>query len=125
MPLFVMAVVSSCAENLGGTYDGNCYRLIYSPHGRTKDYVWVALNAREAKMSYSHDQRRKTIRRLKKKYGEDKTLGLQRHGSKWRAEFEREAAFIRATKDGPCLGSLQDLADAGLLHTRGDHAAQG
>lgn len=41
------------------------------------------------------------IRRLKKEFG-----------SKWRPEYEFFVSHIRAEKDGPLIGSLQEIMDA-------------
>ncbi len=54
-------------------------------------------------MSYSHTHRRKLIRRLKKSFKD------------WYPRFRQEVGLIVAQRQGPCIGSLQDLADAGLL----------
>ena len=53
-------------------------------------------------MSYSHTQRRKTIRRFKRKFGDQK----------WYAMFLEYTARIVAEKLGPPIGTLEDIVNA-------------
>lgn len=64
------------------------------------------------KMSYAHTQRRKLIRRLKDKYGSDKYVPERRM---WFHKFREICAQAKRDREGPPLGSLQDLRDAGLI----------
>jgi len=51
-------------------------------------------------MSYAKNQRRKSIRRFKKEFGE-----------KWQPPFRKHVDEIRSKKDGPFIGTLQEIMD--------------
>ena len=55
-------------------------------------------------MSYSHTQRRKTIRKFKKE-----------HGTSWYKQFRLYVKRIVEKKSGKLLGSLEDLNIKGAL----------
>ena len=54
-------------------------------------------------MSYSHTQRRKTIKVFKQMYGDD------RFDSKWYPYFQQHVAEIRREIQGPPLGTLEEI----------------
>jgi len=49
-------------------------------------------------MSYSHTQRRKTIKKFKKEYGKD-----------WYGHFRSHAYEIKRKQAGPLIGTLADI----------------
>ena len=68
-------------------------------------------------MSYSHDQKRKLIRKLKQRHKEGKYGN--KFGTRWLKEFKEicKQAWdqIQHEKSGPLIGSMQDLRDARVI----------
>lgn len=52
-------------------------------------------------MSYAYTQRKKTVRRMKKRFPKN-----------WQQQYGLFIDEIRSKKDGPCIGSLQEIMDA-------------
>ena len=59
------------------------------------------IDKREVTLSYSHTQRRKTVRRFKEKFG-----------NKWYARFVEDTSRIVAERLGPPIGTLEDVMNA-------------
>jgi hypothetical protein len=66
-------------------------------------------------VSYSHTQRRKTVRRFKEKFG----------GQKWYPKFREYTNRIVSEMAGPPIGTLEDILSAMNARRRGDHVIQG
>jgi len=59
----------------------------------------LTVNSKGEAMSYSHDQKRKIIRRFKRKYGEDK----------WYPHYQAYTTIEKIKLQGKPIGTLEDI----------------